>query len=235
MRAVKKGVPTRQAAFSRDEIVECALNLLTRDGEEALTVRGVARELGCLPGTINYHFDNLADLEDTVAARLIERLPVLDAARPEPLRDQLVEIGLALIDVISAYPRIRHIIGPVSTDVGARQLRQNWSALQSVGLSEDAAILFMEMVQSFARGRGTELHRLRSGGEPALLLSEELMKKVGRPLPSRLTASDCTAKGMEPFHRTYLGTAIDALLAGFSIANRSDAVRGKRKLKKRTP
>ncbi len=220
MRVVAKAVPGRPSAYNRDDIVDCALELLVRDGVAALTLRGVARELGCVLGTINYHFDNLADFEDAVAARFLERLPVLDAARPEPLREQLVELGLALIDIHSTHPYLRQVAGPISIEIAARQLQQDWSTLQTLGMPENVAMLCVEVVSSLAHNRGTEMHRLRNGGETALRLSEELSRKVGKASEIKLTAASYTAKNMESSHRVLLGTAIDTFLRGFGAGER---------------
>src|SRR5262245_820307 len=103
--------PGRPSAFSQDDILECALKLLDRDGVDALTLRGVARELGTVAGTVNYYYANLAELEDAIAARLLSELPTLDAQRRKPLRDQLVELGLALIAMHSRHPYVRQIVG----------------------------------------------------------------------------------------------------------------------------
>lgn len=225
-KASAKAAPGRPSAYRRDDIVDCALHMLVRDGIEGMTLRGVARELGCVLGTINYHFDNLADLEDAVVARLMERIPVLDAASRVPLREQLVEIGLAYARVHSMHPYVRQVAGPMSIEIAARQLRQDWATLQALGLPEQAAMLCMELVSALAHNRGTEMHRMRHGGETALRLSEEFMGKAGMAPPTRLTAADFTVESMEPYLRTLFGAAIDAFLAGLG-AQQKPAKRGK--------
>ena len=95
--ATVKKAPGRPRAFTRDDILDCAMELLDRDGADALSLRAVARRLGTVLGTLYNYFDNLADLEDEVAARLIAQLPHLDPQRPEPVREQLLQLGLALI------------------------------------------------------------------------------------------------------------------------------------------
>lgn len=223
MRAVAKAATGRPSAFNRDDIVDGALKMLTRDGVDALTLRGVARELGCVLGTINYHFDNLADLEDAVVARLLERVPVLDAARPELMREQLVELGLAYIEIHSMHPYVRQAVGPISIEIAARQLRQDWSTLQGLGLPERVAMLCLELVSSIAHNRGTEMHRLRNGGETALRLNEELMRKAGAAPATRLTAASYTAESLAPYHRVMLGTIVDTFLRGSGIELRAGA------------
>lgn len=218
MRAVAKAAPGRPSTFNRDDMVDCALALMARDGVEAMSLRGMARELGCVLGTVNYHFANLADLKDAVTARLLERLPTLDATRPEPLREQLVELGLALIEVHSTYPHVLNVSGPISIEIAAHQLRREWSTLQALGLPEPVAMLVTDVLQSLARARGTEMYRLRHGGEQALRLNEMLMQKLGMPLAGKITADRFTADNMAPYHRVMLGTAIDTFLRGSGIA-----------------
>ncbi len=220
MRAVAKAALGRPSTFNRDDIVDGALALLVRDGVEALSLRGLARELGCVLGTINYHFDNLADLEDAVVARLLERLPVLDAARPEPLREQLVALGLAQIEAHGTHPYLRHVAGPISIEIAARQLRQHWTTLQTLGLPEHLAMLCMEMLSGLAHNRGTEIYRLRNGGERAVHLYQEFSRKLGKAPPMKLTAASFSVKGLEPLHREMLGNAIDIFLRGIEAGDR---------------
>jgi AcrR family transcriptional regulator len=220
MRAVAKAALGRPSTFNRDDIVDGALALLARDGVEALSLRGLARELGCVLGTINYHFDNLADLEDALTARLLERLPVLDAARPEPLREQLVELGLAQIEAHSTHPYLRHAAGPVSIEIAAQQLRQHWITLQSAGLPEHLAMLCIEMLSGLAHNRGTEIYRLRNGGERALHLYQEFSSKLGKAPPGKLTAASFSAEIVDPLNREMLGNAIDIFLRGIEAGDR---------------
>lgn len=210
-----KAAPGRPPAFSRDDILKCALKVLDRDGVEALTMRGLARELDTGLGTINHYFANLADLEDALAARLLAALPVLDAKKSAPIRDQLVELGLALIHLHSRHPHLRHITGSASADVGAQHLRQNWDALEGLGLPEEDAVLCMDIVFSLAYSHGTDLHRVQSGGERAVRLSEELWKKAGKTAPpAKLTVSAFTPEKLAPIHRALLERAIDTFLRG---------------------
>jgi AcrR family transcriptional regulator len=197
MRAVAKAAPGRPSTFNRDDMVDCALALMARDGVEAMSLRGMARELGCVLGTVNYHFANLADLKDAVTARLLERLP---------------------IEVHSTYPHVLNVSGPISIEIAAHQLRREWSTLQALGLPEPVAMLVTDVLQSLARARGTEMYRLRHGGEQALRLNEMLMQKLGMPLAGKITADRFTADNMAPYHRVMLGTAIDTFLRGSGIA-----------------
>lgn len=221
MSALAKAAIGRPSTFSRDDIVDAALQLLEREGVKALSLRGVARALGCVLGTINYHFENLADLEDAVTARLLERLPVLDAARSLPLREQLVELGLAQIDAHSMHPYLRHIAGPVSVGIAARQLRQHWSALQALGMPEPLAMLCIEVISGLAHNRGSEIHRLHNGGEQALRLHQELLRKAGKMPDGNVKLSDLSAENLAPMHRSMLGAAIDLFLRDFDAPGRS--------------
>ncbi|GHC40326.1 TetR family transcriptional regulator [Gemmobacter nanjingensis] len=48
--------PRAEAPVSRDDIVEAALDLLDREGANALTMRALAERLGINPMTIHHHF-----------------------------------------------------------------------------------------------------------------------------------------------------------------------------------
>ncbi|MES2489735.1 MAG: hypothetical protein V4607_08075 [Pseudomonadota bacterium] len=221
MRTVVKPALGRPSTFKREDIVDCALKMLDRDGVKALTLRGVARELGCVLGTLNYYFSNLADLEDAVTARLLEQVPVLDTMRAEPVREQLVELGLAQIEIHSMHPYVRHVAGPISIEIAARQLQQHWSTLQSVGLTEQLAMLCVEVVSGLAHNRGSEIYRLRTGGEQALRLHQEFSKKLERAPSIKLAPNSIDAKSMEPLHREMLGNAIDIFLRGSGIEEKA--------------
>lgn len=219
MKAVMKRKTSRPASIGREDIVKCALKMLDRSAGTTLTLRGIARELDCLLGSINYHFDNLAELEDVVTVRLLERLPVLDAARPEPLRQQLVELGLALIDAHSRHSYLLLARGPHSIELGVAQARQCWSALRTLGLPEHIAILCHEVVHSVALARGTIMLRLRNGGESAYASYEDAIRKAGKAPPYKLTAASYTPKKAEPHHRALLEEVIEALLRGFGAGS----------------
>lgn len=221
MTKVRKAVLGRPSTLNREDIVDCAMKLLDKNGVEAMTLRGIARELGCVLGTINYYFKNLADLEDAIIARLTGQLPALDVSRAEPIREQLVELGLAMIRVHSTHPYLRQVAGPISIEISARHLRKSWATLQDLGLPERLATLCMEVISGIAHNQGTQIYRLRNGSERVLQLYEDFARKLGKAPASKITASNFTVKAVEPLHREMLSNAVDIFLRGSGIEEKA--------------
>lgn len=211
----RKPARGRPRSLDRADIVGCALAVLDRDGVNALTLRGVARELGIALGTLNNYFSSLAALEDAVAAQLMAQMPVLDAKSRQPLRDQLVDMGMELINAHSLHPYLRHITGRESVIIGTQWVLSCRAALVARGLSGNDAALCLEMVQSIAYGRGVELHRLRNRDPVVMEQIMAYLRKTGTPT-ARLKAADFTPEKMAPANRISLQRAMEVLLGGFA-------------------
>ncbi len=217
---VAKPALGRPRGFSKEEILDCVLNLLDRDGVDAVTFRGVARELGTVPGTLNNYFETLADLEDAVAARLLAEIPLIQVERSEALREQLVNFGLTLIRLHSMHPYLRQIAGPTCVDIVSRRLLENRNALKSTGLSDKAAMLCIDVAQGLAYSYGSELHRLRNGDPRVLEMYEAGLKKAGYEVRGRIAAGNFVPEKMEAVHREQLRGVFEALLRGFQTGKR---------------
>jgi AcrR family transcriptional regulator len=61
------GRPTKENSLSRQDVIEAALACLDKEGEAALGVNRVARELGIKPPAIYKHLDGNAGLQRAVA------------------------------------------------------------------------------------------------------------------------------------------------------------------------
>lgn len=205
----------RPRGFSKEEILDCVLKLLDRDGVDAITFRGVARELGTVPGTLNNYFENLADLEDAVAARLLTEIPLIRADNSDSVRDQLVNFGLALIRLHSTHPYLRQIAGPTCVDIVSRRLLENRKALRSMGLSDRAASMSIDVAQGLAYSYGSELHRLRNGGPRVLEMYIESQMKSGYEVRGKTSAANFVPEKMEAAHRAQLSGVFEALISGF--------------------
>lgn len=72
--------------YSREQIVEAGLEILRRDGEGALTARGVAAYLGCSVAPIFSVFENMEDLKTAVVSAVKEEY---DAYIAEGLKQSL--------------------------------------------------------------------------------------------------------------------------------------------------
>ena len=91
MTTTNRGPGGRGAGLDRDQIIEAALTLMDRDGVDALTMRGLGRELGVKAQALYWHFSDsealCAAVVDTLAAEL-----VIDPPTDDPPRVQLAAL-----------------------------------------------------------------------------------------------------------------------------------------------
>ncbi len=86
-------------------ITQTALDLVARDGYEALTMRRLAGELGTGPASLYAHVVNKDDLDDLLIGAVCAqvRLPEPDPAR---WREQVLDLCTQLRDVYLAHPGV---------------------------------------------------------------------------------------------------------------------------------
>ena len=97
--------PRRDDSLSRDRIVDAAIALLDRDGEDGLTFRALSEELATGAGAIYWHVANKSELLtaacDAVVARTLDGL-ASGGAPAAAIRT----LALALFDTIDRHPWI---------------------------------------------------------------------------------------------------------------------------------
>lgn len=74
-----------RARFTVDEIAQCALSIVERDGEGGLAMRAVASQLKTGPMTLYNYVSGREGLEDLVVGAIIESLVPLDYDLPDVL------------------------------------------------------------------------------------------------------------------------------------------------------
>ncbi|KOP27700.1 transcriptional regulator [Hapalosiphon sp. MRB220] len=67
------GRPTKNNSLTRQDVIEAAITCLEKEGESALGVNRVARELGIKPPAIYKHLNGNADLRQAVVLTLWQR------------------------------------------------------------------------------------------------------------------------------------------------------------------
>ena len=84
-------------------VVEGALALADAEGLEAVTIRGLAKELGVTPMALYWHFRSKDELLDGMAARIFEEIdPSVDASAT--WQAQLRAMLGSMLGVLRAYP-----------------------------------------------------------------------------------------------------------------------------------
>lgn len=178
------GTPIRER-LDRRRVLETALQVIDREGLDALTMRRLATELGVDPMTVHYHADGKDRLLDGVAELLWEEID-----RPElsgDPTDTLRTLARSVRGLFHRHPQAAPLILRCST-LSRSELelfRAYLDALSAGGLDDPAAVL--RPIFSYAIGTGyAEVAMLGVQCQPAdrgELSDRELLVYLGQALP----------------------------------------------------
>jgi AcrR family transcriptional regulator len=105
---------TRQRTpLSAERIVDTALELIAKDGYDAVTMRQIAAALGTGPSSLYAHVASKRQLDQMLIDRIVEDV---DLPEPDPERweEQVKEIGRTFLARLQAYPGVaRAAIGNI--------------------------------------------------------------------------------------------------------------------------
>jgi AcrR family transcriptional regulator len=188
--------PGPRPSTSRQEIVQCAIRMLDRDGPEALTFRAVARELDIAAGALSRYFRSLSDLQDEVAASIMSGVRPLDAAGKPGLREQLVRVGMDWLEINRAHPYLVTIRGPASAARIARHTGQCLRVLMEAGIDLERALAIYSMVGNLAYAWGVQGAR-REDPELQARIMEAFSNEMGEFAPQlAMQAAAATSTAM---------------------------------------
>jgi AcrR family transcriptional regulator len=133
--------PQREARtpLTRDRIVDAALDLLVKDGYEAVSMRKVAQALGTGPASLYAHVANKKELDQLLVDRAAREMKVPDA---DPVRwqEQLKEAMRSMLAVMRAYPGVaRAAMGQVPSGESAMLGAEKMMAILKAGRVPDQA------------------------------------------------------------------------------------------------
>ncbi|MGW6377633.1 TetR/AcrR family transcriptional regulator [Rhodococcus sp. NPDC055112] len=133
--------PARRA-FTREQVVDTALEILDEGGGDALSIRSVAGRLGVNPNAVYTYVASRADLEREVAERVLGQADASLLAGPTAdWRNRIVAFGTALRLRLLEHPAVARLLmtapmnGPAALEVGERLLE----ALADGGLDPEEA------------------------------------------------------------------------------------------------
>lgn len=155
----KSAGPGRRPRTSREQIVECAIRMLARDGSEALTFRAVAREMNIAVGAFSRYFKSRAELEDEIAATIVSKLTPLDAAGKQGLREQLLRLCMDWLQITRTYPALATMHGPASATTVAGHLGQVVKVMAESGIELERALMTYSMAINLAYSWGLQFSR----------------------------------------------------------------------------
>jgi AcrR family transcriptional regulator len=138
--------------LSADMIVKAAFAIADRDGLSALSMRRVAKELGCNPMSLYEHVANKEELLDLVADSALAELPEIDPATE--WRAAMTEFMTAFHALLVRYPAVAHIMvqRPLS---GPMALARGGPAIETLlraGFDDATAVELFIAVASYTIG-----------------------------------------------------------------------------------
>ncbi|MFH8347660.1 TetR/AcrR family transcriptional regulator [Streptomyces sp. NPDC018045] len=156
----RRGRPPR---LSRDRVIEAALDIVTREGSRALTMRRVAEALGSAPMSIYRHVRDKDELLVLLLDRIVTDLP--RPALPDEPRARLVALLAWQRDELAARPWIVDVLG--RGDLMAPSvlwlLEEIYASWAACGLMLAEAAVANRIVWNFLLGDLTQ-HADRPGG-----------------------------------------------------------------------
>ncbi len=107
-RRAPRPTPSRPP-LSQESIVEAALDILDREGLDAVTTRRVAQALGTGPASLYAHISSKDELHELILDRVLGEVT---APTPDPARwqEQIKELMRASVRVLNAHPGIARVM-----------------------------------------------------------------------------------------------------------------------------
>lgn len=139
--------------LTRQRIFDAALRVADRSGAAAVSMRGVARELGVEAMSLYHHVSDREDLLDGLAETMVRAgLPT-----PSPTADArgiLSAFAHGIRATAQAHPEAFHLVGlrPLRSQDATAAIVALLSALSAAGLSPDCAVLAYRVAAAYARG-----------------------------------------------------------------------------------
>ncbi len=127
MRTVQEVVP--RGPLSRNAICEAALRIIDTDGLDAVSMRGLASDLGVKAGSLYYHFRSKEELLAEVAELLYQETGPLPS--DGDWKDQVCAIFLQLADVVELHPQAAPLL--IGNLVRSRSAQERARALLTAG------------------------------------------------------------------------------------------------------
>lgn len=150
--------------LNREQIVDTALAIIERAGEEGLAMRPLAARLGVTPMALYRHFVDRDALLVAVVARVSERIefPPPDGTP----HDQALALANCLHDFLVSHPWMIRLIatGRLSSPAGLRFPEGFLAVASQAGCSDEEAFVFYRTMFAAVLGQATITCAKRSGG-----------------------------------------------------------------------
>ena len=143
----------RRAGHTREEIAQVALVIADEEGFEAVSMRSVARALGCGTMTLYHYVRNKDDLIALMDDALMAELLVPEDEFPDHWRDALTAIARRTRDAWRRHPwAFDAIRGARIGPNGLRHFEQSLAAVANLDVPLEQRIQILTMVDDYTLG-----------------------------------------------------------------------------------
>ena len=164
------GPAPQRAQLSRERIVAVAVELLEREGEDALSMRRIAAELGYGVMSLYNHVPNKAALLDAIAEYVMADLQFAADAQAD-WRDQARILVRTFREISRRYPRSVNVVimRQLNSPAGLRPLELALATARAAGFEGVTAVRVMRTFVAYALGTVVDdarLDQMRAGAAP---------------------------------------------------------------------
>ncbi|MEU5088855.1 TetR/AcrR family transcriptional regulator [Streptomyces sp. NPDC021356] len=207
----------RAKPITVDAIVDAALDIVAREGYEALTMRRVAAALETGPASLYAHVVNKDDLDELLIGRLCT---AIDLPEPDPAawREQITGICTQMRDLYLRYPGLsRAALAAAPTNEDTLRLSESMLAiLLAGGIAPQTAAWGIDSLALYVNAYTLEISLVSRSGNEWVVSREELLDRFSGlpdtfPQTRRYAAELTTGHGHERFDFT-----IELLLDGLA-------------------
>jgi TetR/AcrR family tetracycline transcriptional repressor len=148
---------TRRTPLSRERVLRAALDLVDREGVDALTMRRLGRELGVEAMSLYGYVDSKEDLIEGVVEQVFRQMPLI-VPGPGRWQDRLRRHAAAYRRVLLDHPNAVRLVAhrPLTTEGIAAFVDSALAELVSVGLDLATADRVLGVIASFTLGHVSE-------------------------------------------------------------------------------
>ena len=141
-----------RSPLNRDVILDAAIELIERDGPEALSMRRLGSRLGVEGMAIYHHFAGREELLSAIGDRLLTPLHALEPGGD--WREACRGFATALRDLAVARPATFQLLGlqPFDTPTSLRPVEELLQVLVAAGFTPGTALGIYRAIVSYARG-----------------------------------------------------------------------------------
>lgn len=198
----------RKKPITADAIVDAALDIVAREGYEALTMRRVAAALETGPASLYAHVVNKDDLDELLIGRLCAEI---DLPEPDPAawREQITGVYTRMRDQYLRYPGIsRAALAAAPTNEDTLRLGEGLLAiLLAGGIAPGTAAWGIDSLTLYVNAYTLEISLLSRSGNEWVVSRDELLSRFASlpdtfPQTKRYAAELTAGTGHERFDFT---------------------------------